>query len=53
MKTLWGLLFWGIVLFLVINSLILMKDEHPGYATTLAILLALSFTAFALGDFKK
>jgi hypothetical protein len=53
MRTLWGLLFWGITAFLVTNSLLLMKEQHPGYATALAVLLALSFTAFALGDFKK
>ena len=53
MKTLWGLLFWAITLFLVFNSLILMKDQHPGQATALAVLLGLSATAFALGDFKK
>jgi hypothetical protein len=53
MKTLWGLLFWGIMIFLAVNSLILMKDEHPGYAAGLATLALLSFTAFAFGDFKK
>jgi hypothetical protein len=53
MKTLWGLLFWAINLFLVTNSLLLMKEQHPGYATALAVLLGLSFTAFAFGDFKK
>jgi hypothetical protein len=53
MRTLWGLLFWAITLFLVTNSLLLMKEQHPGYATGLAVLLGLAFCAFTFGDFKK
>lgn len=53
MKTLWGLLFWGIMIFLAVNSLLIMKEQHPGYATGLLVLAILSFTAFAFGDFKK
>lgn len=43
MKILWALLFWAVTIPLAFNSILIMKEEHPGYATGLAVIMGLSF----------
>jgi hypothetical protein len=43
MRILWALLFWAITIPLACNSILIMKEQHPGYATGLAVLMGVSF----------